>query len=275
MSAGSKGRIGLIAGNGRFPIVFADTARRQGLAVYAVAHRDETLPELADHVDGIAWVRVGQLGKLIGELKAGGVQEAVLAGGIRKTRLFEGAFPDLRALGLMLRLKDRKDDEILRAVAGEIEREGIRIRPCTLFLEPLLAGEGVLAGPLLSAKEEEDVRLGFQAAKAIGESDIGQCVVIKGGVVLAVEAVEGTDGAIRRGGELGGAGAVVVKVCKPQQDLRFDVPTVGLQTLETLHQVGGRVLALEAGKTLLLDKENLLREATEWGIAIVGVTGEE
>ncbi|MBI5379968.1 MAG: UDP-2,3-diacylglucosamine diphosphatase LpxI [Nitrospirae bacterium] len=266
-----KRRIGLIAGNGRFPIIFADTARQQGLAVYAVAHRDETLPELAEHVDGIAWVRVGQLGKLIEALKAGGVREAALAGGIRKTRLFEGAFPDRRALGLMLRLKHRKDDQILRAVAGEIEREGIRIRPCTLFLDPLLAGEGVLAGPPLSADEEEDIRLGFQTAKAIGELDVGQCVVIKGGVVLAVEAVEGTDGAIRRGGELGGPGVVVVKVSKPQQDLRFDVPTVGIQTLKTLHQVRGRALALETGKTLLLDKEALLREASRTGITVVGV----
>ncbi len=273
VSAGNRERIGLIAGNGRFPIVFADTARRQGLAVYAVAHRGETLPELADHVDGITWIRVGQLGKLIEALKACGVEEAVLAGGIRKTRLFEGVLPDWRALGLMLRLKDRKDDRILRAVAEEFEREGIRIRPCTLFLDPLLAGEGLLAGPPLSVEEEEDVRLGFQTAKAIGELDIGQCVAIKGGVVLAVEAVEGTDGAIRRGGELGGSGIVVVKVSKPQQDLRFDVPTAGIQTLETLQQVGGRVLALEAGKTLLLDKEALLKKASEAKITVVGIRG--
>jgi UDP-2,3-diacylglucosamine hydrolase len=265
-------RIGLIAGNGRFPIIFADNARRLGLTVSAVAHIGETTPELAQHVERIHWIKIGQFNKLINALKGDGVRQAVMLGGIKKTHVFTAVRPDLRALALAGRLRVWKDDAILREVAAELEREGISIRESTFGLSGILVEDGILTTRAPGKKEWEDIRFGWDIAGQIGRLDIGQCVVIKDRVVVAVEAVEGTDEAIRRGGALAREGAVVIKRCKPQQDLRFDLPAVGPATIETMAGVKASSLALEADRTVLLDRDEAIRRAEEAGIAIVGLT---
>jgi UDP-2,3-diacylglucosamine hydrolase len=265
-------RIGLIAGNGRFPIIFADNARRLGYHVSAVAHEGETEPELAGHVDRIHWIKIGQLSKLIKAFKEDKVHQAVMLGGIKKTHVFTTLRPDFRTLAMATRLALRKDDDILREFAKELEGEGIAICESTFGLEGILAEEGILTTRTPSEKEWEDIRYGWEVAHDIGRLDIGQCVVIKDRVVVAVEAVEGTDGAIKRGGDLAKEGAVVVKRSKPQQDLRFDLPAVGPRTIEVMASVKASVLAIEAGRTVLLDREIVLDKARAARIAIVGIT---
>jgi DUF1009 family protein len=265
-------RIGLIAGNGRFPIIFADNARRLGFHVSAVAHEGETEPELAGHVDRIHWIKIGQLNKLITAFKEDRVHQAVMLGGIKKTHIFTTLRPDFRTLALATRVALWKDDDILREIAKELEREGITICESTFGLEGILVEEGPLTARTPSEKEWEDIRYGWEVAQEIGRLDIGQCVVIKDRVVVAVEAVEGTDGAIKRGGELAKEGAVVVKRSKPQQDLRFDLPAVGPRTIEVMASVKASVLAIEAGRTILLDREIVLEKARSARIAIVGIT---
>ena len=265
-------RIGLIAGNGRFPIIFADNARKLGYHVSAVAHEGETEPELASHVDRIHWIKIGQLNKLIKAFKEDGVRQAVMLGGIKKTHVFTTVRPDFRTLALATRLALWKDDDILREFAKELEREGIAICESTFGLEGILVEEGTLTPRAPSEKEWEDIRYGWEVAQEIGRLDIGQCVVIKDRVVVAVEAVEGTDGAIKRGGDLAKEGAVVVKRSKPQQDLRFDLPAVGPRTIEVMASVKASVLAIEAGRTILLDREIMLDKAKSARIAIVGIT---
>jgi len=272
--AGAGERIGLIAGNGRFPIIFAENAKRLGYAVSAVAHIGETAPELEQYVERIHWIKVGQFNKLIQALKEDGVRQAVMLGGIKKTHVFTTVRPDLRALALFSRLKQWKDDAILREVATELEGEGIQIRESTFGLLGILVEEGSLTERSPSKKEWEDIRYGWEVAQDIGRLDIGQCVVVKDRVVVAVEAVEGTDEAIRRGGVLAGEGAVVVKRSKPQQDLRFDLPAVGPATVEAMASVKATVLALEADRSVLLDRGETLRKAERAGIAIVGLLGD-
>jgi DUF1009 family protein len=268
-------RLGLIAGNGRFPIIFADNARKLGYHLSAVAHEGETDPELADHVDRIHWIKIGQFNKLINAFKEDGVHQAVMLGGIKKTHVFTTVRPDFRALALAARLALWKDDDILREIAKELEREGIMICESTFGLDGILAEEGTLTSREPTEKEWDDVRYGWDVAQEIGRLDIGQCVVIKDRVVVAVEAVEGTDEAIKRGGQLAKEGAVVVKRCKPQQDLRFDLPAVGPRTIEIMASVKASVLAVEAGRTVLLDRELMLKTARSSRIAVVGLVKPE
>jgi len=268
-------RIGLIAGNGRFPIIFAENARRLGYRVSAVAHVGETSPEIEQHVERIHWVKIGQFNRLIQALKGDGVRQAVMLGGIKKTHVFTTVRPDFRALTVAARLRALKDDAILREVAAELEREGICIRESTFGLKGLVADAGGLSRRRPTKAEWEDVRYGWDVAREIGRLDIGQCVVVKDRVVVAVEAVEGTDETIRRGGKLAKEGAVVVKRSKPQQDLRFDLPAVGPGTIQAMESVRASVLALEAGRSVLLDREEMLRGADAAGIAVVGVASEE
>ncbi len=263
-----KRRIGLIAGNGPFPLMFAKQARQAGFSVVAVAHLGETDQALSDQVDEIEWLQVGAVESLISVFKKAGVSRAVMAGGIRKSRIFEpGA--DSRAQSMLSSLPVKSDDSLLRAFARELQKEEIEIQSPTAYLSHLLAKAGEMTRGL-TPEEEEAVRWGWPLAKKIGAMDIGQCIVIKGGVILSVEAIEGTDAAIRRGGALGGVGVMVIKICKPQQDLRFDLPAVGVATLETMREVGATALVVEAEKTLLFDKEKMLQMAREAGIAILG-----
>ena len=264
-------KLGLIAGNGKFPLIFAEEARREGFKLIAVAHRGETLEEIERIVEDVTWIYVGQLGKIIETFQRAGVTEAVMAGGIRKVKLFGNFRPDLRGVRFLARVKSREDDALLRGVAEELEGEGIKIVESTLCLSHIMPTEGVLTQCAPNPAQWEDIRLGFRVAKEIGRLGVGQTVILKNQVVVAVEAVEGTDAAIQRGGTLAKSGCVVVKVSKPQQDLRFDVPAVGVETIKKLHEVGGAVLALEAGKTILLEKEALLRDAERCGIAVVAV----
>lgn len=266
--------IGLIAGNGRFPIIFAENARRLGYTVSAVAHIGETEPELEKHVEKIHWIKIGQLNKLIQAFKSDGVRHAVMLGGIKKTHVFTTVRPDLRVLAMAGRLRLWKDDSILREFAAELEREGIQICDSTFGLNGILVEEGSLTKRRPTKKEWADVRYGWEIAETIGRLDIGQCVVVKDRVIVAVEAVEGTDNAIRRGGELAGNGTVVVKRCKPQQDLRFDLPAVGPRTIETMKSALASVLAVEAGKSVLLDRQEMIRQADRAGIAVVGISAE-
>lgn len=264
-------KLGLIAGNGKFPLILAAEAKRQGYAVVTVAHRGETDEAIEKIASGITWVYVGQLGKIIAAFHGAGVTEAVMAGGIRKVKLLRNFRPDLRGARFLAKIKSREDDTLLRGIADELATEGIQILDSTHYLSHILPPEGVLTKRAPSHKEWADVRLGFRTAKEIGRLGIGQAVVVKNRVVVAVEAVEGTDAAIQRAGSLARSGCVVIKVSKPQQDLRFDVPAVGVDTVENMHKVGGTVLAVEAGKTLLLEKESLLSRADAYGISVVGV----
>lgn len=266
MTAGQK--IGLIAGSGQFPQIFAENARRMGLSVVAVAHQGETEQALSDQVDDILWIRVGQIGKVISFFKKRGITSAVMAGGIRKTRIFEMR-PDMRALAILARMKEKKDDLLLRAFAEELEREKIHVEETTRYLSALLAEEGEWTRPL-KKEEKEDIRWGWHLAKQVGALDIGQCIVIRNGIILAVEAIEGTDNTIRRGGNLGKENTIVIKICKPHQDLRFDLPTIGPETIQTMQEVKATVLAVEAGKAIVLEKEIFMKKAKQAGIAVVG-----
>jgi DUF1009 family protein len=274
-TAGFVKKLGLIAGNGKFPLLFAAEARREGYRVVATAHRGETDEAIEQAADEVIWVYVGQLGKIIAAFQRAGVTEAVMAGGIRKVKLFGNFRPDLRGARFLAKLKTREDDALLRGIAQELASDGIEILSSTLCLPQMIASTGVLGGRVPRPEEWRDIELGFRTAKEIGRLGIGQTVVVKQQMVVAVEAVEGTDAAIERGGRLARQGCIVVKVSKPQQDLRFDVPAVGVDTVHRLREVGGAVLAVEAGKTILLEKEELLREADAAGIAIVGVGGAE
>jgi DUF1009 family protein len=263
--------IGLIAGKGKFPLLFAQAARSHGVEVVAAAHRGETDPGLASLVKELHWVYVGQLGKIIRIFKEAGVHRAVMAGGISRGRLFREFRPDLRALSVVRRAGAGKDDRLLRAVAEELETEGITIAPSTLFLDDLLAPSGQISRRAPSPEELEDMEFGLRVAREIGRLDIGQCVVVRRQVVVALEAIEGTDETIRRGGKLAGPGAVVVKVSKPEQDLRFDVPAVGLDTIAAMREVKAAVLAVEAGKTLIFERPEMLQAAAQAKIAVWGI----
>jgi DUF1009 family protein len=264
-------KLGLIAGNGKFPLIFAEQARKEGYSLVAVAHRGETVKEIEDLLEDVTWIYVGQLGKMIRTFLRAGITEAVMAGGIHKVKFLENFRPDLRGVKFLARIKSKDDDALLRGVAEELESEGIKILNSTLCVPQIVASEGVLTRRAPSAAEWEDVRFGFGVAKEIGRLGIGQTIVVKKQIVVAVEALEGTDAAIERGGKLARSGFVVVKVSKPDQDLRCDVPAVGVATLRQLRETGGTVLAVEAGKTILLEKDLFLKQAEDFGISVVAL----
>jgi len=268
-------RIGLIAGSGRFPALFAETARRRGVEVFAVAHRGETDPDLERAVAGITWIFPGELDAMIGALRAYAVRHAVMVGGITKRRLFREFRPDARAMALIARVGQVRDDLVLRAVAAELESEGIAVVASTVYLQEIVPGPGVLGARAPTQDEWRDIRFGFRAAKVIGQFDIGQSVVVRSGAVIAVEGIEGTDATIRRAGELANGDVVLVKVCKPTQDTRFDLPAVGPATVAALAQVNGRALAIEAGSTVILDRDEMVALANRADIAVVAVDGKE
>ncbi len=264
--------IGLIAGGGRFPILFAESARRAGHRVVAVAHKSETDPALAEKVDEIAWVKLGQLGHLVAALKKGGATQSVMLGAITKRRFFADAMLDGTGLRVLARVAIRSDDNLLRALARFLEEEGVPITDPTLFLSDRLAPEGVLGRHEPSEEELADARYGLELARGIGRLDLGQTVVVKDRCALAVEALEGTDACIRRGGELAKSGGfVVAKAVKPNQDRRFDLPAVGPDTVDAIRKAGGRVLAVEAGATLVMDLERMVEAADAARIAVVGL----
>ncbi|MDA8078905.1 MAG: UDP-2,3-diacylglucosamine diphosphatase LpxI [Nitrospiraceae bacterium] len=266
-------KLGLIAGMGELPIAIAEEARSQGYIIVAVGLEPLADRALASVADETAWISVAKLGTIINTLKKAGVKEAVMAGKVPKSLLYKSRLiPDARAVKVLFSLKDRSDDAILLAVAKELEKDGITLRDTTDFSAGLLTPDGVLTKKKPSESEWKDIRFGWEIAKEIGRIDVGQTVVVKDRAVMAVEAIEGTDEAIRRGGNLARGGAVVVKVAKPRQDMRFDVPAAGLDTLKTMQEVKARVLALEAGKSILMGREKVVAAANKAGITIVGYT---
>jgi DUF1009 family protein len=263
--------IGLIAGNGRFPFLVAAGARRAGRRVVAVAIREETSPELAGEVDEIHWVGLGQLGRCIEALRGAGATEAVMAGQVKHRQIFSDVVPDLKLMGLLARLAFQNTDSLIGAVADALLRDGITLLPSTRFVEDQLADAGVMTRRSPSRDERRDIDYGRKVALVLAGMDLGQTVVVKDRAAVALEAMEGTDETVRRAGRLAGPGTTVVKVAKPRQDLRFDVPVVGPGTIDALREAGSRVLALDAGKTLLLDKASFLAKADEAGLAVFGM----
>ncbi len=262
--------IGLIAGNGSFPVLFAREAKSRGIRITAVAHRGETLEALVAEVDALTWVRVGQLGKMISAFRRAGITRAVMVGGLNKVHSLRSFRPDWRGIRFLRRAAGMGDDVLLRTLASEFESDGIEIVPSTIFLDRIVAAAGPIAGPKPNPAAFDDIRLGARVLETTGVLDVGQCVVVEGGVVLAIEAVEGSDAAIARGGALGRGAAVVVKRAKPGQDLRFDVPAVGAKTMETMHASGATTLAIEAGSTIILEGDRFSVLADRYGIAVVG-----
>jgi DUF1009 family protein len=263
--------LGLIAGNGRFPFLVAAGARRAGRRVVAVAIREEASPELAETVDEIHWVGLGQLGKCIDTLRTAGATEAVMAGQVKHKQIFSDVVPDLKMMGLLARLAFKNTDSLIGSVAEALGREGITLLPSTSFLHEELAGDGALGQRQPSRKEQQDIEYGRKVARTLASMDLGQTAVVKDRAAVALEAMEGTDEAIRRAGRLAGPGCVVVKVAKPKQDMRFDVPVIGPGTIEAMREARARVLAVDAGRTLLLDRRVLLTMADAAGVAVWGM----
>ncbi|MFO0794088.1 MAG: UDP-2,3-diacylglucosamine diphosphatase LpxI [Candidatus Brocadiaceae bacterium] len=270
-------KLGLIAGNGRFPLLFAKGAQDNKVPIIAVGIEGETSREIEQYVEKLYWVGVAQIGKLIKIFKNEQITKAVMAGGLTKTNMFSSFrnlrfLPDLRTINLWYRHVKRRDDHsLLEAVANELLKDGIELQNSTLYVPQLLAQKGALTKKQPSEKEMEDIHFGWPIAKEIARFGIGQCMVVKEKVVLSVEALEGTDEAIRRGGKLGKEDIVVIKVSKHHFDPRFDIPTVGLETIKTLKEASASVLALEAGKTLILDVEETIKAADLAGISIIGL----
>lgn len=270
-----KDNIGIIAGGGQFPLLFIEAAHKAGRRVVVVAHKGETDEDVVQAADAVCWVKLGQLGKLISFFKKEGVGETVFLGTITKTQIFRDILPDLKGISLWNKIDRKQDDAILRAIAETLEAEGIKVLESTLYLRHLLFPSGVISKKKPSKKQRRDIEFGWQNARAIGRLDIGQCVVVRNCTVLAVEAIEGTDATIMRGGALAKEKAVVVKVKKPGQDFRFDLPATGLTTIRSLQRVKGAVLAVEAGQSLLFDRELMVEEANKAGIVVVGVSERE
>lgn len=267
--------LGLIAGGGQFPLIFARRAAARGYRVIAAAFHGETDPALAEEVATVEWFYLGQLGRLIRFFRLHQVAEAVMMGRITKTRMFTNVRPDIKAIALLARMRHTHDDGLLRAVAGALEDEGIQVRAATFLLPEMLAPAGCWTRRRPGRGELADIRFGWDIAREIGRLDIGQCVVVGGGSVLAVEAIDGTDATLRRGGALGKGQAVAVKIAKPDQDLRFDMPAVGVETVASMHAAGIRVLAVEAGRAVVFDREEMIALADRHGIAIIGWPEEE
>jgi DUF1009 family protein len=268
--------LGLIAGQGVFPLEVARTARLRGVRVACVALRDQARPEIASAVESITWIYPGEVGAGLAAFRAAGVRDVVMVGKVIKNDLIQnpGALRlDAQAIGMMGEIGDRKDDTILGKLADFIETLGLRLLPQYALTPELLAPEGVLTRTQPTAAQRADIAFGFPIAKRIGDLDIGQTVIVKDRAVIAVEAIEGTDAAIRRAGAIA-SGACVVKVAKPSQDPRFDVPTIGPGTVAVLVEANVSVLAIEADATVVLEREAAVRAADEHGIAIVAVSAE-
>jgi DUF1009 family protein len=268
-------KLGLIAGNGRFPFLVLEAARAAGHEVTVVALKEEAFPDLEKTAErppraGFHWISLGQLGKCISLLQAAGVSQAVMAGQVKHTKLFADITPDMKLLSVLMRLKTKNTDAIIAGIADVLQENGITLVDSTTFLTPLLAKEGVLTSRAPTDEERADLAFGYGVADVIAGLDIGQTIAVKSAAVVAIEAMEGTDAVIARAGQLAGSGVRVVKVAKPKQDMRFDVPVVGVSTIDGMRAAGATALSVDAGKTLMIDGDAIVRAADEAGIAIVG-----
>src|SRR5580765_6932975 len=272
-------RLGLIAGNGRFPFLVLDAARGLGHDVTVVALKSETFPDLADlaarpPAAAFHWISLGQLGTLLKVFKDAGVTQAVMAGQVKHTKLFDVmASADTTLLGVLMRLKTKNTDGLIGGIANAMRDKGIELLNSTAFLAPLLAKDGVLTRRAPDAEERADLEFGYRIADTVAGLDIGQTIAVKSAAVVAVEAMEGTDAVIARAGHLAGAGVRIVKVAKPNQDMRFDVPVVGVSTIEAMKTAGATLLSVDAGRTLMIDGDEIVKAADAANICIVGRAG--
>lgn len=272
-------RLGLIAGNGRFPFLVLEAARAQGYDVTIVAAKEEASPDLnaaaVRHGASLHWVSLGQLGTCVGLLVDAGVTQAVMAGQVKHTKIFSsGVVPDLLFLKVISQLASKNTDGLIGAVANVLRERGIELLNSTALLQPLLAKEGVLTRRAPSDEERKDIEFGYRMADAIAALDIGQTVAVRKQAVVAVEAMEGTDDVIARAGRLAGPGVSVVKVAKPAQDMRFDVPVIGVATIRAMQAAGASALSIDAGRALVLDGNAVFGVADEAGVAVVGRPSE-
>ncbi|HKO98391.1 MAG TPA: UDP-2,3-diacylglucosamine diphosphatase LpxI [Pyrinomonadaceae bacterium] len=276
-------RYGLIAGNGRFPFMVAEGARRAGVSLSVAAIREETDPSLEREVDRFQWVGIGQLGKMIRFFKGEGVDKAIMAGQVRHVQIFSRSIPDARMLKMLLKLPRRNTNSLIGGIAAELASEGIDLIDSTCFLQDNLPAPGVLSRREPSPAERADIEYGLEIARDIAQLDLGQTIVVRGKACVAIEAMEGTDATVQRAGDLmrgkGILGVVklssgaltVLKLAKPDQDMRFDVPVVGVPTIERMSEAGATCLALSAGKTLMFDRDDMLKLADQKKIAIVAI----
>ena len=268
-------RIGLIAGNGRFPFLVLDAARSIGHDVTIIGIKEEASTELEEAAArapkaDLHWVSIGQLGAFLKILKDANITQAVMAGQVKHVKIFGGFVPDLTALSLLSKLKSMNTDAVIGAIADLMRERGVELVNSAKFLEPLLAGEGLLSDRLPNEAEQKDLEFGYRMADVIAGLDIGQTIAVKHQAVVAVEAMEGTDETIARAGHLAGDGVTIIKVAKPNQDMRFDVPIVGLATIQAMRIAGAKVLSIDAGRTLIFDRDAFFASANEAQIAIIG-----
>lgn len=264
-------KLGLIAGNGKFPFLVLEGAKRAGTSVAVAAIREETDPAIEQLADRLTWVGIGQLGKMLRFFKEEGVDKAIMAGQVKHVQIFSRAIPDVRMLKMLLRLPRRNTDALIGAVANELAIEGIELIDSTFFLKDQLPQPGTLTKRAPDEREQRDVDYGLEIARGIAGMDLGQTIVVRDRACVAIEAMEGTDAVIRRAGELVRGRLTVVKIAKPDQDMRFDVPVVGVPTIESMKESGATCLCLTAGKTLMFDRDAMVRLADKHRIAILAV----
>ncbi len=264
-------KYGLIAGNGRFPFLVVEGAKKAGASLAVVAIKEETDKSIEEITDKVLWVGIGQLGKMISFFKKEGVEKAIMAGQVKHVQIFSGAFPDWRMAKMLYNLPRRNTDSLIGGIAGELAKDGIELIDSTFFMSEHLASEGVLSRRQPDETERGNIEYGLQIANEIARLDLGQTIVVRAKACVAVEAMEGTDAVIKRAGELAKGKLTVVKVAKPNQDMRFDVPVVGVPTIETMIAAGATCLSLTAEKTLIFDKAAMLKLADAHKISVVGV----
>ena len=264
-------KFGLIAGNGKFPFMVVEGARQSGVELVVAAIREETDPEMERRVERVKWVGIGQLGRMIRFFKEEGVEKAIMAGQVKHVQIFSRAVPDARMLKVLLRLPRRNTDSLIGAIASELQSEGIELVDSTCFLQDSLPARGTITRREPQKSEREDIEYGLEIAREIARLDLGQTIVVRGKACVAIEAMEGTDETIRRAGKLAKGRLTVVKVAKPNQDMRFDVPVVGVPTIEAMIEAGATCLCITAGKTLMFDREEMIRAADKNKISIVAV----
>ncbi len=262
-------KLGLIAGNGKFPFLVLEGAKRAGTSVAVAAIREETDPSIEQLADRLTWVGIGQLGKMLRFFKQEGVEKAIMAGQVKHVQIFSGALPDVRMLKMLLRLPRRNTDALIGAVANELAAEGIELIDSTFFLKDQLPQPGTLTRRAPDERERSDVEYGLEIARGIAGMDLGQTIVVRDRACVAIEAMEGTDAVIRRAGDLVRGRLTVVKIAKPDQDMRFDVPVVGVPTIESMKQAGATCICVSAGKTLMFDRAEMIASANKHKIAIV------
>jgi UDP-2,3-diacylglucosamine hydrolase len=267
-------KYGMIAGNGSFPFLVLDGARRAGVSLAVVAIKEETDPRIDQNDEEVEWVGIGQLGRMISFFKRRGIEKVLMAGQVKHAQIFSGAMPDLRMVRMLWNLPQKNTDALIGGVAAELAKEGIELIDSTFFITEQLAGTGILTKRRPTDSEAANIEYGLHIANEIARLDLGQTIVVRAQACVAIEAMEGTDATIRRAGKLANGKLTVIKVAKPDQDMRFDVPVVGVPTIQTMIEAGATCLSITAGKTLMFNKDDMLALANSNKIAIVGSSRE-